>query len=106
MGTNVPGVEPILNNKKCSQMGISKALAALGFGAWNELETGKFMISTCQIDIVHKYDVKCVVFKGVWGYVKVLPDPYPCKGSLLFLKPFKWGNLWRFSPRGIKTTKS
>ena len=50
MGTNVPGVEPILNNKKCSQMGISKALAALGFGAWNELETGKFMISTCQID--------------------------------------------------------
>ena len=45
MGTNVPTIEPILNNKKTSQMGLSKALASLGFGAWNELESGIISIN-------------------------------------------------------------
>ena len=44
MGTNIPTLEPILNNKKTSQMGLSKALSALGFGAWNELESGTISI--------------------------------------------------------------
>ena len=41
MGSNIPTVDPIFNNRKSSQMNISKALAALGFGGWNELESGK-----------------------------------------------------------------
>ena len=42
MGSNIPTVDPIFNNKKSSQMNISKALAALGFEGWNELESGKY----------------------------------------------------------------
>ena len=41
MTTNVPQIEAIFANSKRTQMEISKALACLGFGAWNELEPGK-----------------------------------------------------------------
>lgn len=36
---NIPSIEPIFTNKRTSQMGLSKALSALGFGTWSELET-------------------------------------------------------------------
>ena len=41
MSAQVPQVEAIFANSKRTQMEISKALANLGFGAWNELEPGK-----------------------------------------------------------------
>ena len=41
MTSNVPMVEAIFAHSKRTQMEISKALATLGFGAWNELEPGK-----------------------------------------------------------------
>ena len=41
MTTNVPQIEAIFANSKRTQMEISKALACLGYGAWNELEPGK-----------------------------------------------------------------
>ena len=41
MVTIIPTIEPIFASSKRSQMEVSKALATLGFGAWNELEPGK-----------------------------------------------------------------
>ena len=41
MSAQIPQVEAIFANSKRTQMEISKALANLGFGAWNELEPGK-----------------------------------------------------------------
>ena len=41
MAAQVPQTEAIFANSKRTQMEISKALANLGFGAWNELEPGK-----------------------------------------------------------------
>ena len=39
MDANVAGIEPIFTSKR-TQLQLSKALATLGFGAWNELESG------------------------------------------------------------------
>ena len=42
MSSNIASLEPIFaSSKKVSQIEVSKALATLGFGAWNELEPGK-----------------------------------------------------------------
>jgi hypothetical protein len=41
MSAPVPQAEAIFANSKRTKMEISKALATLGFGAWNELEPGK-----------------------------------------------------------------
>ena len=45
MTTNVGQVEAIFANSKRTQMEISKSLACLGFGAWNEVEPGKIITS-------------------------------------------------------------
>jgi len=41
MGSEIPMVQPIFQSSKRSQMELSKSLAILGFGSWNELEPGK-----------------------------------------------------------------
>ena len=41
MTSKIPGVDPLFNPGKRSAMELSKALATLGFGAWNDLEPGK-----------------------------------------------------------------
>ena len=49
MSAQVPQVEAIFANSKRTQMEISKALANLGFGAWNELEPGKIYLMALQV---------------------------------------------------------
>ena len=43
MGSEIPMVQPIFQSSKRSQMELSKSLAILGFGSWNELEPGKYL---------------------------------------------------------------
>jgi hypothetical protein len=48
MTSQVPMVEPIFGSasfkSKRGQMELSKALAAMGFGSWNDLEPGKKLL--------------------------------------------------------------
>ena len=46
MSAQIPQTEAIFAGTKRTQNEINKALANLGFGAWNELEPGK--ISDCS----------------------------------------------------------
>ena len=41
MSQQIPKCEPLFAGAKRSAMELSKALAQLGFGAWNDLEPGK-----------------------------------------------------------------
>ena len=41
MSQQIPKTEPLFAGTKRSAMELSKALACLGFGAWNDLEPGK-----------------------------------------------------------------
>ena len=49
------------------------------------------------------YDGKWVLFKVVLCSVKVLPSPGLDESSRQLLRPFKWGTVWLFISRGIKT---
>ena len=44
MSQQIPKTEPLFAGTKRSAMELSKALACLGFGAWNDLEPGKYII--------------------------------------------------------------
>ena len=52
------------------------------------------------------YEGKWALFKVVWCSVKVLPRLHLVKGFRPLLRTFKWGTLWCFISRGIKTDTS
>ena len=52
------------------------------------------------------YEVKWVLFKWVFGYVKVLP--HSCQPDMFWplMRPFKWGTAWSFISKDIRNTSS
>ena len=49
MSSEITGVVPLFDKGKRSAMELSKALATLGFGAWNDLEPGENLIIDNEI---------------------------------------------------------
>ena len=52
------------------------------------------------------YEVKLVLFKWVFGYVKVLPHSYQPGMFWPLMRPFEWGTAWSSTLRGIRITTS
>jgi hypothetical protein len=76
MSAQVPQVEAIFANSKRTQMEISKALANLGFGAWNELEPGKIsdgstgVFRVClRLELGHRFKIKFLL--DVSGFISM-----------------------------------
>ena len=64
MSAQVPQVEAIFANSKRTQMEISKALANLGFGAWNELEPGKMALQVVFFRVCLRFEFQVTDSKG------------------------------------------
>ena len=80
MSAQIPQVEAIFANSKRTQMEISKALANLGFGAWNELEPGKISDGSTGVFFQSLLEI------GVSGHRFKMKFPLDVSG--LISKPF------------------